>query len=63
MQEEAKGKKPPAKGKATQAEEVKPIFGKAWIDLSDLKQPGAKSTVKRVFLTTCPTAVKEIVDG
>jgi hypothetical protein len=63
QQEEAKGKKPPPKGKATQAEEAKPVFGKAWIDLTELRQPGSRQICKRVDLSTCPPAVKEVVDG
>jgi len=40
-------KKPPpaAKGKASlPTEEIKPTFGKAWIDLTPLMHPGATST-------------------
>ena len=41
--EEAKGgKKAPAKGKAAATEEIKPVYGKVWVDLGDLSSPGAK---------------------
>jgi len=55
-------KAPPPKGKAA-TEDLKPTFGKAWVDLSDLKKPGAKYTCQRVFINTVPPATKEVVDG
>ena len=55
----AGGKKAPAKGKGPSADDLKPIFGKAWVDLSDLMKPGATYMSKRVFLETIAPAVKE----
>lgn len=36
-------KKPTAKGKAN-VEEIKPVHGRVWIDLTPLLNPGVKST-------------------
>lgn len=60
--DDPKAKKAPPKGKAV-VEEVKPVFGKVWVPLEDLKKPGAKATSQRVFLNTIPPAAKETVDG
>jgi hypothetical protein len=55
----AGGKKaPPPKGKAA-VEEVKPVFGKAWVSFAELAKPGAKSIVQRVYLQTCPPVIKK----
>jgi len=39
----AKKAPPPKKGGAI-LDDIKPVFGRAWVDLSDLKRPGANST-------------------
>lgn len=48
----AGAKKPvaPPKGKAVAVEEVKPTFGRAWIDLTPLMHPGATSLTQRIFV-------------
>lgn len=58
-EEKAGGKKAAAKKGQANAEDLKPIFGKAWLDLSDLNQPGATKTSKRVYIETIAPAVKE----
>ena len=40
---EEKGGKKAAPKKGQNADEVKPIFGKAWVDLTDLQKPGANT--------------------
>ena len=48
-------KKPaaPAKGKGpTTADELKPFFAKAWLDLRPLLHPGAKTFHQNIFLQT-----------
>jgi len=40
-------------------DEIKPVFGRAWLDLSELQAPGSKEICQRVFLQTCAPAVKE----
>jgi len=49
----------PPKAKAPVTDEIKPVIGKAWLDLSDLQKPGSTKTSVRVFLQTCATCVKE----
>jgi len=56
--EDKGGKKAPPK-KGQNPDDIKPIFGRAWVDLSDLQKPGSNNTMKRAFLETCPTAIKE----
>lgn len=56
--EEKGGKKAPPK-KGQNLDDLKPIFGRAWVDLTDLRKPGANSTTKRVFLETCAPTMKE----
>lgn len=55
---EAAGNKkapPPKGGKGgAPADELKPVFGKAWINFADLQKPGQKETKQRIFLRTCP---------
>lgn len=47
----AKKPPPPAKGKASlPTEEIKPTFGKAWIDLTQLMHPGATTLSQRIFV-------------
>lgn len=47
----AKKPPPPAKGKAAvPTEEIKPTFGKAWIDLTPLMYPGATTLSQRIFI-------------
>ena len=41
---EEKGKKAPPK-KGQNMDDIKPIFGKAWVDLTDLQKPGSNTTV------------------
>jgi len=42
---------PPAKGKVSlPTEELKPTFGKAWINLTQLMHPGATTLTQRVFV-------------
>lgn len=53
----AGAKKPvaPAKGKtAVATEEVKPTFGRAWIDLTPFMHPGATSLTQRIFIQQIP---------
>ena len=61
--EKAAAKKAPAKKGAQSAEELKPVFGKAWVDLSELKKPGAKFLEQRVPIQTIAPAIKESHDG
>lgn len=56
---EEKGGKKAAPKKGQNVDDLKPIFGRAWVDLTDLQKPGANTTIQRVFLETCPTAIKE----
>ena len=51
----------PAKG-APAGGDLKPFFGRAWINLESLLQPGALETKQRVFLETCPPMVKKAGD-
>ena len=41
---DAKGKAP-AKGKGAPTEELKPVFGKGWVNFEDLNKPGSTKTV------------------
>ena len=63
--EAAGGKKAPAKGaKGAPADELKPVFGRAWVSLQDLLQPGCTETSQRVKLSTCtPITKKTLEDG
>ena len=50
----------PPKGKpGAPSEEPKPIIGKAWVSLADLQKPCSTQMSLRVFLKTCPQAIKE----
>lgn len=58
----AAAKGAPAKGapvKAGGSSEMKPIFGRAWINFEDMLKPGATETKQRVFIETCPPMVKK----
>jgi hypothetical protein len=59
----AAAKGAPAKGApkagAAGATEMKPSFGRAWINFESLLQPGALETKQRVFVETCPPMVKK----
>lgn len=55
---DAGGKKAPAKGKGP-ADDIKPTFGRAWVDFKDLMKPGTTELSQRVFLETCPPLVKK----
>jgi hypothetical protein len=55
----AAGKAAPAKGKGPATDDVKPIIGKAWLDLSALKKAGSTQCTERVFLETCATCTKD----
>lgn len=57
--EDKGGKKAPPPKKGQSADDMKPIFGRAWVDLSDLAKPGANNCSRRVFLETCAPANKE----
>ena len=56
--EEKGGKKAPPK-KGAQVDDLKPTFGRAWVDLTDLQKPGSNTISQRVFLETCAPAIKE----
>jgi len=56
-------KKAAPKGKGPNPDDLKPVFGKAWVSLDDLAQPGATETVQRVFIETIAPAVKENQEG
>jgi hypothetical protein len=57
--EKAGAKKGGAKKGGPSLEDIKPVFGKAWVDLSELQKPGATVLEQRVFVQTIPPAVKE----
>lgn len=52
------GKKAPPKGKGA-ADDIKPTFGRAWVDFKELMKPGTTDFNQRVFLQTCPPLVKK----
>lgn len=52
-------KVPPKGGKGAPIEDLKPVFGKAWISLEDLLVPGGLETKQRALLKTCPPLVKK----
>ena len=55
VSQDPKAKKPPAKSKAQVTEEVpKPTHGRAWLNLTQLLNPGVKSVTQRVFLSQIP---------
>lgn len=54
------GKKAPAKGKAAPIDELKPVYGRAWVSFADLLQPGARETKQRVYLETCAPLNKKV---
>jgi len=54
----APAKGAPAKG-APAGGDMKPFFGRAWLNLENLLQPGALEAKQRVFLETCPPMVKK----
>lgn len=43
-------------------EELKPVFGKAWINFEDLLKPGETTIRQRVYLETCPPINKKAND-
>lgn len=51
--------KAPAKGKGAAVEDVKPVFGKAWLSFNEINKPGATRTTQRVYLQTCPPITKK----
>lgn len=53
-----KAKKAPAKGKGAPVEEIKPVYGRAWLSFADLTNPGAIECSQRVYIETCPLMVK-----
>ena len=55
----AKGAPPKGAPKAGGATEMKPFFGRAWINFEDLLKPGALETKQRVYLETCHPMVKK----
>ena len=57
----AQAKGAPAKG-APAGGEMKPYFGRAWLNLESLLQPGGLEIKQRVFLETCPPMVKKAGD-
>jgi len=44
-------------------DDLKPIFGRAWVDLSDLAKPGANNCTRRVFVETCAPCMKEAAEN
>ena len=54
----APAKGAPAKG-APAGGDMKPFFGRAWLNLEALLAPGALETKQRLFLETCPPMVKK----
>lgn len=56
---EEKGGKKAAPKKGQNLDDLKPVFGRAWVDLSDLKKPGANNLTTRVHLETCAPVMKE----
>ena len=53
------GKKAPAKGKGAAGDEIKPTFGRAWVDFKQLREnAGATEFSQRVFLETCAPLTK-----
>ena len=56
---EEKGGKKAAPKKGQNVDDLKPTFGKAWVDLTELKKPGANTITQRVALETCAPTMKE----
>ena len=54
-------KKPPAKGAkgGAQTEDLKPVFGRAWVNLKELSVNGSIETKQRVYLETCAPIIKK----
>lgn len=50
--DEAHDTKKKGKGKSAAVEEEKPVYGRAWLDLSSLKDPGETKVEARIFLET-----------
>ena len=44
-------------------DDLKPTFGRAWVDLADLAKPGANNCSRRVFLETCAPCIKEAAEN
>jgi hypothetical protein len=60
---DAAAKKAPAKGaKGGATDELKPVFGRAWVSFADLLKPGATETKQRVPLQTCAPMVKKTLE-
>ena len=55
-------KAPPKGGKGAPSEDLKPTYGRAWLNFEDLLVPGGIETKQRVFLQTCPPLVKKAGD-
>ena len=51
-------KAPPKGGKGAPIEDLKPVFGRAWVSFEDLLVPGGIETKQRALLQTCPPLVK-----
>ena len=63
VDEKAGAKKGGGKKGGPSVDDLKPVYGKAWVDLSELQNPGAKSFEQRVEIQTIPPAIKESLDG
>lgn len=59
--DDGKGKAP-AKGKGV-AEEAKPVFGEAQLDLVPFLYPGAATTEQRCFITTLEPPATPVEEG
>ena len=48
-----------AGGKKGAGEAIKPLYGRAWIDFADFRQPGGVTVIQRAFLKTLPPPIPE----
>lgn len=62
-EKDAKGKPVAKKGKGPSVDEIRPTFGSVWVDLSDLKKPGAKQMTKRVYIETMAPVERREEEG
>ena len=55
-------KAPPKGGKGATLEDLKPVYGRAWLSFEDLLIPGGLETKQRISLETCQPLIKKVGD-
>lgn len=61
--EDEKDNKKKPKGKGAPVEEAKPVFGRAWLDLTNFKEPGETKISTKIFLETSEAPKPKVEEG